>query len=360
MALLGASIGPGTAAEPLALVMPVAYGTHLPGVGKPAAKFAKLVGDRSGGSLEIRIKEPGDGTQPHQILEKVSAGKVDAGFATASLWAAKIPAAPLFAGFPFGPDAKTYSAWFTEGGGRKLYQDMYDQSGFRVHVIPCAFGGAETSGWFAKEIGGVQDLAGLRMRIFGLGARVMEELGVKTVLVPGGSVGAAFDKKEIDAAELLPPAADAQAGPPEQTKLIYVPGWHQPETVLELLISKSRWTKLTPQQQTLIEGVCHDLLGETREENGRLQSDALASFEAKGVRAVTWPDELLKAFRGAWGRIAKEEGDHDLFFRVALTDLEEFRAKLEGVAADAARLAPVGPAPQTPPAVRQSPASTTR
>ena len=159
--------GPGVAAEPVRLVMPVVYGTHLPGLGEPASRLAKLVKQLSGDALELDLKQPGDGTQPQEILDKVSRGSVDAGFSTASFWAAKIPAAALFAGFPFGPDAKGYVEWFFAGNGRKLYQEMYDQADMNVHVIPCAFGGGEASGWFTKEIrsaGGHQGLAHARLR----------------------------------------------------------------------------------------------------------------------------------------------------------------------------------------------------
>lgn len=138
----------------------------------PAERFAKLVRQLSSGAIELDLKQPGDGTQPQGILDKASRGDVDAGFSTASFWAAKIPAAALFAGFPFGPDAKGYADWFFAGNGRKLYQEMYDEAGLNVHVIPCAFGGAETSGWFAKEIHKPEDLKGLRMRSFGLAGRV--------------------------------------------------------------------------------------------------------------------------------------------------------------------------------------------
>ena len=71
---------------------------------------------------------------------------------------------------------------------------MYDHAELKVHVMPCAFGGAETGGWFAKEIKTSEDIKGLRMRIFGLGGRVMSRLGATTVLVPGGDILAAFDK----------------------------------------------------------------------------------------------------------------------------------------------------------------------
>jgi TRAP-type mannitol/chloroaromatic compound transport system substrate-binding protein len=50
--------------------------------------------------------------------------------------------------------------WLFAGNGRRLYQEMYHQAGLKVHVIPCAFGGAEASGWFAKEVLKPDDIKG--------------------------------------------------------------------------------------------------------------------------------------------------------------------------------------------------------
>ena len=147
LGLLLSTAAPAAAADAVTLVTPVAYGTHLPGLGAPARDLTRALKERSGGTLRLELKEPGEGTFPHEILDKVSDGKVDAGFATPSFWAAKAPTASLFGGFPFGPDAKGYLAWFDRGNGRALYQEMYDQAKLNVHVIPCAFGGAEAGGW---------------------------------------------------------------------------------------------------------------------------------------------------------------------------------------------------------------------
>ena len=313
---------------PVVLVTPLAYGTHMPGLGDSATELASLVKERSGGSLQLDLKQPGDGTTPDEILDKVSDGKVDAGFSTASFWAAKLPAAALFAGFPFGPDAKTYLDWFDNGNGRSLYQEMYDHAGIKVHVVPCAFGGAEAGGWFAKEIKSKDDLKGLRMRIFGLGARVMAEVGVTTVLLPGGKIASAFDKKEIDAAELYTPAVDIQEGLKDKVKLIYMPGWHQPETVLELIVNKARWDGFTAEQRTLLDGACKTLLQQSLADSAGLQAEALAELTAKdGVRVLTWPDDVIAALKDAWSKVAKDEGDQDYFFRFVLGDIEKFTAK---------------------------------
>jgi TRAP-type mannitol/chloroaromatic compound transport system substrate-binding protein len=332
LVLLQLLASPGLAAnpEPVQLVTPLVYGSHLPGLGEPAARLAKLIRERSGGALVLDLKQPGDGTKPQEILDKVSAGTVDAGFATASFWSAKLPAAPLFAGFPFGPDAKAYLDWFEQGNGRKLYQEMYDHADLKVHVIPCAFGGAEAGGWFNKEIKSPDDIKGLRMRIFGLSGRVMSRLGATTVLVPGGDLVGAFEKGQIDAAELYPPAVDAEQGLKDKVKLIYVPGWHQPETVLELIVNKDRWNALSDRERGLIDGACLATLQATVADSAKLEADALASLAKGGVRVEPWPEAVLAALRQAWAEVAKEEGDQDYFFKTVLDDLEKFRAKAQG------------------------------
>jgi TRAP-type mannitol/chloroaromatic compound transport system substrate-binding protein len=319
----------GTArADTLRLVTSMVYGSHLPGLGEPALDLAKAIKLLSNDTLELDLKQPGEVAQPQEILEKVSQGTVNAGFSTASFWAAKMSAASLFSGFPFGLDATGYIEWFYAGNGLKLYQQMYDNSGYRVHVIPCAFGGAETAGWFAKEILIKDDIRGLRMRIFGLGGRVMSRAGATTVLVPGGTLTEAFDKKQIDAAELYPPAADRRQDLQSHAKLIYAPGWHQPETVLELLINNDKWAALSAQQQALIETACKASMLTTLASSAKLQREALAELATKdGVRILPLPQDALDAFRAAWVEIAREEGEQDAFFKEVLDDLETFRAK---------------------------------
>jgi TRAP-type mannitol/chloroaromatic compound transport system substrate-binding protein len=320
---------------------PVAYGTHLPGLGRPALALARALKERSDGEIVLDLKEPGEGTVPHEILDKVSDGKVDAGFATAGFWTAKVPAAPLFGGFPFGPDASGYLAWFERGHGRALYQEMYDQAKLEVHVIPCGFGGAEAGIWSTKEITGKKDIEGLRVRIFGLGARVMSRLGAVPVLVAGGNLPKAFEKGQIAAAELYTPAVDRAQGLQDAAKRIYGPGWHQPATVLELLINKDRWEALGKARQDLIEATCRDMLGSSRAESASLQAAALASLAAEdNVRIAPLPDDALESLHEAWRQVAKEEGTRDYFFKEVLEDIEKFRA---GNAAS-----PPAPSPEPP------------
>ena len=61
--------------------------------------------------------------------------------------------------------------------------------------------GTMVSGWFRKRIRTVDDLKGLKMRFFGLGAKVMNKLGVITSRLTSGEIFGAFENGEIDAAE---------------------------------------------------------------------------------------------------------------------------------------------------------------
>lgn len=346
-------------ADTVTLVTPVVYGTHVPGLGTPARELATLLKERSNGALLLDLKEPGEGTAPFEILDKVSDGKVDAGFATAGYWAAKLPAASLFGGFPFGPDAKGYLDWFSRGHGRALYQEMYDQAKVDVHVVPCAFGGAEAGGWFAKKIGAKEDLDGLRMRIFGLGARVMMRLGTVPVLVPGSQIKKAFEEGKIDAAEAYTPAVDRSHGLQDAAKILYEPGWHQPATVFEFLINQDRWDALGPENQSLIESTCGELLQRTLVESASLQAAALTAFANKdNVEILGFPSDVEEALREAWGEVAREEGVRDYLFKEVLDDIEAFEARdgAEDNAGPSAQPAADDPMPPPPPPGDATPA----
>ncbi len=70
----------------------------------------------------------------------------------------------------------------------------------------------EASGWFREEITALADLRGLRMRFFGLGARVMRKVGVFAQLIAAGEIYPALEHGLIDATEYSMPAIDYDLG----------------------------------------------------------------------------------------------------------------------------------------------------
>ncbi len=320
------SAAPAFAAEKMLLKTPIAFSTALPGLGSPIPRVAEQLDLMSGGTLRMKVYEPGKLVPPFEILDAVSSGKINSGYTTAGYWAGKIPAAPLFSAVPFGPEAGEYMAWLYYGNGMTLYQEMYDQAGFNVHVMPCAIIAPETSGWFSKEINSVEDLEGLKMRFFGLGGKVMQKLGVATSLLPGGEIFPALEKGAIDATEFSMPAIDARLGFHKLVKYNYFPGWHQQATVFELMINKDVWNEASEQHKAIIENACRGSMTDSFAEGEAIQHDVLKdNVDNKGVIMKQWSPEMLTLFKETWDEVAAEEAANDEFFAKVLADMTQFR-----------------------------------
>lgn len=319
------AIMPAQAADKMLLKTPIAFGSHLPALGTPIVWVAdqlKLVTD---GKMKMKIYEPGKLVSPPEILDAVSSGKVNSGYATAGYWQGKMPAAAIFSAVPFGPEAGEYMAWMYYGNGLKLYQEMYDTSGFNVKVIPCAIISPETSGWFNKEINTPDDLKGLNMRFFGLGASVMEKMGVSTSQLPGGEIFGALEKGAIDASEFSQPAIDQRLGFHKIMKYNYFPGWHQQATIFELLVNKDAWGKMSAGQQATIENTCKASMTNAIAEGEAMQFPVMAKAKENGVEIRYWNDTMLAAFEEKWGEVVAEKSAADPFFKKVWDDLDTFR-----------------------------------
>uniref|UniRef100_A0A2A4YYC0 C4-dicarboxylate ABC transporter n=1 Tax=OCS116 cluster bacterium TaxID=2030921 RepID=A0A2A4YYC0_9PROT len=313
-------------ADKLLLKTPIAFSTSLPGLGSPIPRVAEQLNLMSGGTLKMKVYEPGKLVKPFEILGAVSSGAINSGYTTAGYWAGKIPASPLFSAVPFGPEAGEYMAWLYYGNGMELYQGMYDQAGYNVHVLPCAIIAPETSGWFSKEINSKDDLKGLKMRFFGLGGKVMQKLGVAISLLPGGEIFPALEKGAIDATEFSMPAIDKRLGFHKVVKYNYFPGWHQQATVFELLVNKDVWNEMSGQHKALTENACKASMTDSLAEGEAIQFEAMQeNIDKNGVHIMQWSDEMLALFKTTWDEVAVEEAANDAYFKTVLDDLTEFR-----------------------------------
>lgn len=303
------------------------YSSTLPILGETIIYFANKVKDASDGQLIFKLFEPGKLVPAMEILEAVSKGRIEAGYANPGFSAGKIPAGPLFSSIPFGPEAPEYLAWMYHGNGLKLYQEMYDTAGYNVKVFPINIVPPETAGWFSKEIKSVDDLKGLKMRFFGLGGDVMQKLGVAVALLPAGEIFPALEKGALDGTEFSMPIVDARLGFYKICKYNYFPGWHQQATMNELIINKDVWEKkLTNSQRAIIETCTMATVVNMLALGEALQAKALKeNAEKHGVKNMYFSPEILDAFRKAWEEVAAEQAAKDPMFKKAYEDLKKFR-----------------------------------
>jgi len=306
--------------------MTSAFGKNLPILGTAAVNFTDKINSIST-EVEFEQFDPGELVPALEALDAVSNGSVDAAYTTSGYWQGKIPAASLFAAVPFGPEAGEFLAWMYYDDGLELFQRMYDDNGYNVHVIPCGIIAPETSGWFKNEITGLEDLEGLNMRFFGLGAEVMQKLGVSTSLLAGGDIFPALERGAIDATEFSMPRIDARLGFYNIAKYNYFRGGHQPATLFGLLINKDRRDDLNEISQNQIEIACMANITDNFAEGEGTNFEAMQdNVENNGVTIKQWSPEMLAAFEGAWNEVVAELSAEDEFFAEVWGDLQEFRA----------------------------------
>ena len=302
-----------------------AFGQHLPILGTAAVDFVEKINGISD-QVEFEHFDPGKLVPALEALDAVSAGSVDAAYATTGYWQGKINAASLFAAVPFGPEASEFLGWVLYDDGAKYWQQMYDDNGYDVKTLPCGVIAPETSGWFKKEINTVEDLKGLNMRFFGLGAKAMEKLGVSTSLLGASDIFPALERGAIDATEFSMPLIDARLGFHKIAKYNYFPGWHQPATLFELLVNRDIWDDLDEKAQNQIEVACLANITTNLAEGEALNYAAMIENETNnGVIIKQWSPEMLSAFEGAWDEVAAELAADDEFFQEVWADFQEYR-----------------------------------
>jgi TRAP-type mannitol/chloroaromatic compound transport system substrate-binding protein len=322
-----AGIGtPGALAAELQTVR-LSFASTFPGgmalIGEAATLLPQRIARASGGEIELVFHEPGKLVPAAQTLSAVADGRIDAGWGGAGWFADKDTAFNMFSSVPFGPGIGEYMAWMFHGGGLELAREMFARHD--LHNIPCAVIPPEASGWFRREINAVGDLRGLRMRFFGLGARVMQKLGVSTQLIAPGEILPLLRSGELDATEFSLPAMDQKLGFQTAAKFYYFPGWHQQATFFDLYVNRGRWNALSDRHQAIIELACGDMIRETIARGEAMQWKAMNELQADGVQIRRWPPEIIAAMESAWNEVVSEESARNANFRRAFESYDRFR-----------------------------------
>ena len=310
-------------AEKVRLKMGSTFPSKLVQLGSMGKVLEANVNAISGGDIQIKFYEPGALVPALELFDAIKSGAVDAAWSTPGYWQGKEPALALFSAVPFGPDAREYGAWLLYGGGEEIMQKIYHKHD--IHSLICGVIAPEASGWFREEITSLDQLKGKKMRFFGLGAKVMQKLGVDTQLLAGADIYPALERGTIDATEFSQPAIDLNLGFYQVAKHYYFPGWHQQATAFEFMIQKKKWDAMTEVQQKMIEVSCRANYAIGMAEGEAIQGKALAELKTKGVIIHRWPPEILAQLEATWAEVAAEIAASDAGFKEAWESLQKFR-----------------------------------
>lgn len=317
------SLATGAAADPVVLDVASTFPGSMPVLGEVSRSLPEKVARASGGDLILKFHEPGKLVPGADTVNAVSRGDVAAAWAGAGWFADKDSAFNMFSSVPFGPGMGEYLAWLYRGGGLEAAREMFAK--YNIYNIPCGLIPPEASGWFRKEIKSLDDLKGLRMRFFGLGARVMQRYGVETRQLPPGEILAALKSGELDATEFSLPAMDQPLGFHTVAKYYYFPGWHQQATLFDLYINKKIWDDLPVRHKALIEIACGDAMRQMIADGEAIQWKAMKEMQAEGVVLKRWPAEILVAFEDGWKELVAEESAKNPNFKRVYDSYAQFR-----------------------------------
>ncbi len=305
-AVVTTALGSGEAdAQKVRWKMHAAFGQNVAVLGPPPHRIAEAVGRMSDGDFDIKVFEPGALAGGYAYYDPVSQGAFEAAFGTPGANQGKNSAYAFLSTWPFGPAAPEFVAWFKYGGGKEIAEELYAQD--NIKYLLCGMIPPETSGWFRDEIESLDQLKGLKMRFFGVGAKVMQKFGVSTQQLAGGDIYPALELGTIDATEFSMPAIDRSYGFYQIAKYNYFPGWHQQSTSNELLINMDKWNELPDKYKAMLETACNSNVTDMIADGEASQFAAMIANEKDGVNNVTWPDHMLEAFRAAWEEVLAEE-----------------------------------------------------
>ncbi len=290
-------------------------------------RFAKRVGELTGGRLSIQVYAGGELVPPLGVFDAVSSGSVQCGHSAAYYWAGKCNAAQWFTCVPFGMDAQGMNAWFYFGNGLKLWEEVY--APFNLIPRPAGNTGVQMGGWFNKKIESMDDFKGLKMRIPGLGGKVIAKAGGAVVLLPGGEIYTSLERGVIDATEWIGPCHDIRMGFYKVAKYYYYPGWHEPGSALELIMNKKAYEALPSDIRAALDTAASELnvqmLSEFETENAKALSQ-LKSFHK--IRLLRFPDKVLEGLKVLAAETIEETASKDPQANKVNEDFMTFKKQL--------------------------------
>ena len=296
------------------LTMVTTWGRGLAGVFDAAQRTADSITAMSDGQLTVEVKAAGELVGAFEVFDAVTAGQADMYHGADYYFVGQHPGYAFFTAVPFGMTAQELANWYYHGGGMELHDELGEIFGLKSFLAGNT--GAQSGGWFSKEINGPEDFNGLKFRMPGLGGKALGKLGASVQNLPGAEVYQALASGAIDGTEWIGPWADEKAGFQEITKFYYTAGFHEPGAGLSVATNREVFNSLSPAHQKIIEIACGEThqwnLAQFLNNNGA----ALQRLQAAGVKTLEFPDSVWDAFGKASMEVHEENMGDELYKKI--------------------------------------------
>jgi TRAP-type mannitol/chloroaromatic compound transport system substrate-binding protein len=298
------------------------YPNNRPNIIRQAQAFSKQLLILSGEELVLPVQSSREKIEAEDLFGALAVGKIDALFTTSDLGIIREPALALYSSIPFGPKANDHLSWMIDGNGERRLQEIL--SSHNMHGLICGYLPPEPGGWYDAPLENLDQVKELRIRMEGLGAKVLTKMGASVLDITPQQVIGAFDQNRINAAIVSTPDLDAKSGLAEYVKNYYYPSWHSQGQPLLLLINAKSWRELNQERQLLLKTSCHEHTVRQLNQSPIKQLEGLSALTELGVTLHKFPAFILDSLKESWHEVLAEEARRNETFRHVWQDIKQY------------------------------------
>ncbi|MDA8128305.1 MAG: TRAP transporter substrate-binding protein [Betaproteobacteria bacterium] len=285
--------------------------------------FAHRVAALTGGQFQVRVFAAGELVPGLQVLDAVGNGTAECGHSAGYYYVGKNLALAFDCAVPFGLTARQQNAWMYAGGGLEALRALYAK--YNVVQFPGGNTGTQMGGWFRKPIKSLADLRGLKMRIPGIGGRIMAKLGAVPQTLPGSDIYPALERGAIDAAEWVGPYDDEKLGFHRIARHYYYPGWWEGGPQLSFYVNRASWIALPEAYRQAFEVASAEANQLMLAQYDARNSPALLRLVGQGVQLHAFPKDVMLAARRATFELYESEAKTNPDFAAIYRPWKAFR-----------------------------------
>jgi len=277
--------------------MPSSFGRNLDALYGSAQVFINTVRDLTDGRFEIQWFGPGEIVPPLAIAPSVQNGTIEMG-QTASFYHVGLdPTFAVASGVPFGMNVRGHAAWLVNGGGNELLDEFYRE--YNIQALFAGNTGAQSAGWFRKEIKSMDDFRGVKMRIVGLAAQVFAAAGGVPQQIAPGDIYAALERGSIDGTKFTSPIDDERLGFVKVAPYYYFPAWNDGGTAVHMFINLDKWNELPKSYQAALRAAAAHAGEYCQTKYDAENPKALRRIVAQGAQIRFLPNDVLESLSKA-------------------------------------------------------------
>ncbi|HEY9098918.1 MAG TPA: TRAP transporter substrate-binding protein [Thiobacillus sp.] len=296
---------------------------NLDAIYSAAELLSKRVAALTGGKFQIRIFAGGELVPGLQVLDAVGNGAVECGHSAGYYYVGKNLALAFDTTVPFGLTSRQQNAWMYAGGGIEALRALYAK--YNVMQFPGGNTGTQMGGWFKREIKSLADLKGLKMRIPGIGGKIMAKLGVVPQTIPGGDIYPALERGALDATEWVGPYDDEKLGFHKIAKHYYYPGWWEGGPQLSFYVNQDHWKALPEVFRQAFEVATAEANQMMLAQYDVKNPPALLRLMGQGVKLHPFPKDVMLAARRATFELYEAEAKTNPEFAAIYRPWKRFR-----------------------------------